>query len=40
LPLAMRLALSTRARDFHPLDCAHAGRTQKDWKASTYEAFH
>ena len=25
----MRLALSTCARDFHPLDCAHAGRTQK-----------
>jgi transposase InsO family protein len=27
LPLAMCLALSTRTRDFHPLDCAHAGRT-------------
>jgi len=23
------LALPTRARDFHPLDCAHAGRTKK-----------
>ncbi|MDD2510682.1 MAG: nucleotidyltransferase domain-containing protein [Syntrophomonas sp.] len=29
LPLAMCLALSTRTRDFHPLDCAHAGRTEK-----------
>ena len=29
LPLAMCLALSTRTRDFHPLDCAHAGRTKK-----------
>ena len=27
LPLAMCLAPSTRTRDFHPLDCAHAGRT-------------
>jgi hypothetical protein len=25
----MCLALSTRTRDFHPLDCAHAGRTKK-----------
>jgi len=25
--LAMCLALSTRTWDFHPLDCAHAGRT-------------
>ncbi|MDD2235455.1 MAG: hypothetical protein PHV03_11305, partial [Desulfitobacteriaceae bacterium] len=28
LPLAMCLALSARTRDFHPLDCAHAGRTK------------
>jgi len=26
--LAMCLALLTRTRDFHPLDCAHAGRTR------------
>jgi hypothetical protein len=25
----MRLALSARARDFHPFDCSHAGRTTK-----------
>ena len=29
LLLAMCLALSTRTRDFHPLDCAHAVRTRK-----------
>jgi len=29
LALAMCLALSTCTRDFHPLDCAHAGRTNK-----------
>ena len=29
LLLAMCLALLTRTRDFHPLDCAHAGRTRK-----------
>jgi hypothetical protein len=35
LLLAMCLALSTRTRDFHPLDCAHAGRTKP--ALQTYE---
>jgi hypothetical protein len=27
--MAMSLALSTRTRDFHPLDCIDAGRTKQ-----------
>ena len=40
LLLAMCLPLQGRTRDFHPLDCAHAGRTQKnrsqDWDRFNY----
>jgi hypothetical protein len=39
LLLAMCLALSTRTRDFHPLDCAHAGRTRKAPKTVRFRRY-
>jgi len=34
----MHLVLSTHARDFHPLDCVHAGRTTEKTPAPVVDA--
>jgi len=39
LGLGYALPATGRARDFHPLDCAHAGRTKKKRRAVKLSSF-